>query len=211
MEPSKYSDRVTLCTYNIMFFNDIAHSNAVDLVGYIRTLPICKQQIKQVTNNIHKEIKRYTTQMKKVGRTEFFSYACDNMADNLGQDIYKLENSIKFALDKAKIKKSVLLAKIETARVLTWGACINLDMRQKDIRKEIPVSLSDIRLTSLANNIEKLSNMLYGKKPRTVDFNKDENCILAFRIIQKKLLNGHKIADAINIAAGEQELTISEK
>lgn len=211
MEPSKYSDRVTLCTYNIMFFNDIAHSNAVDLVGYIRTLPICKQQIKQVTNNIHKEIKRYTTQMKKVGRTEFFSYACDNMADNLGQDIYKLENSIKFALDKAKITNSVLLAKIETARVLTWGACINLDMRQKDIRKEIPVSLSDIRLTSLANNIEKLSNMLYSRKPRNVDFNKDENCLLAFRIIQKKLLNGHKIAEAINIAAGEQELTISEE
>lgn len=211
MEPSKYSNRVTLCTYNIMFFNDIAHSNAVDLVGYIRTLPICKQQIKQVTNNIHKEIKRYTTQMKKVGRTEFFSYACDNMADNLGQDIYKLENSIKFALDKAKIKDSVLLAKIETARVLTWGACINLDMRQKDIRKELPVSLSDIRLTSLANNIEKLSNMLYSRKPRNVDFNKDENCLLAFRIIQKKLLNGHKIAEAINIAAGEQELTISEE
>lgn len=209
MEPSKYSDRVTLCTYNIMFFNDIAHSNAVDLVGYIRKLPICKQQIKQVTNNIHKEIKRYTTQMKKVGRTEFFGYACDNMAENLGQDIYKLENSIKFALDKARIKDSVLLAKIETARVLAWGACINLDMREKDIKKELPVSLSDMRLTSLAKNIEKLSSMLYGNKPRTVDFNKDENCLLAFRIIQKKLLNGHKIADAINIAAGETEVILT--
>lgn len=209
MQPSKYSDRTTICSYNIMFFNDVAHSTAVDLVAYIKKLPICRQKIKQIINNIEKEIRKYTFHIKRVGRTDFFSYACDNMADNIKLDILKLEYAIKFALDKEKIKNSELLSKIETARCMAWGACINLDMREKDIRKEIPVTLTDIRLTALAKHIENLSRIFYGNK-RTVDFNKDDNCILAYRIIQKKLLNGKKIAEAINIAAGETELTLKE-
>lgn len=209
MQPSKYSDRVAICAYNIMFFNDVAHSTAVDLVAYIKKLPICKHKVKQIVNNIEKEIRKYTYHIKRIGRTDFFSYACDIMADDINLDILKLEYAIKFALDKEKINNSELLSKIETARCMTWGACINLDMREKDISKEIPVTLTDIRLTALANHIENLSRILYESK-RKVDFNKDNNCILAFRIIQKKLLNGKKIAESINIAAGETELTLEK-
>jgi hypothetical protein len=82
-------------------------------------------------------------------------------------------------------------------------------MRQREIRKEIPVDLSDMRMTAISHQIELLANMLFNNKPRTVDFNKDENCLLAFRIIQNKLLNGKNIAECINQAAGEKEFIVS--
>lgn len=193
-----------------MFFNDLAHSLAVELVGYIKKLPIYRHEVKRITNLINKEIRNYTLLIKKIGKTDFYSNACDNMAETLNTDLQKLEYTIKFALDKAKIENSELLAKIEITRCMAWGACINVDMRERDIKKELPVTLKDMRLTALARQIENLSNLLYNGKPRTVDFNKDNNCLLAFRIIQKKLLNGHKIADCINRAAGEEEFIISE-
>lgn len=213
MEPT-YSDRITVCAYNLMFFNDIAHSSAFDLMAYMKKQPIYRHEIKKIVNNLGKELKKYTSLMKSLSTTKdglFYADICDNMADVIGNDVQKLEYSIKNALDKEKIENSSMLAKIETARCLTWGACINLDMRQKDIRKEIPVDLSQMRLTSIAKQIEQLSSILYERKSRTVDFNQDQNCLLAFRIIQKKLLNGHNIADCINRAAGELELTISEE
>lgn len=212
MEPSKYSDRVTICAYNTMFFNDIAHSSAFDLMAYMKKSPIYRHEIKRVVNTLEKELKKYTSLMERLSTTNdglFYADMCDNMADFIGDDIIKLEYSIKNALDKEKIENSSMLAKIETARCLTWGACINLDMRERDIRKEIPVDLSEMRLTSIAKQIERLSSILYERKPRTVDFNKDTNCMLAYRIIQKKLLNGQKIADAINTASRQQDFIIS--
>lgn len=214
MEQPTYSNRITVCAYNLMFFNDIAHSSAFDLMAYMKKLPIYRHEIKKIVNSLEKELKKYTSLMKRLSTTKdglFYADICDNMNDFIGDDIIKLEYSIKNALDKEKIENSAMLAKVETARCLTWGACINLDMREKDIRKEMPVNLSDMRLTSIARQIEKLSSILYERKPRTVDFNQDKNCILAFHIIYKKLLNGHKIADCINQAAGEEELIISEE
>lgn len=214
MKEPTYSDRITVCAYNIMFFNDIAHSSAFDLMAYMKKQPIYRHEIKKIVNTLEKELKKYTSLMKRISTTKdglFYADICDNMTDLIGDDISKLEYSIKNALDKEKIENSLMLAKIETARCLSWGACINLDMRERDIRKEISVDLSQMRLTPIARQIEKLSTILYERKKRTVDFNQDKNCLLAFRIIQKKLLNGHKIADCINRAAGEQEFIISEE
>lgn len=207
----KYSDRITVCAYNLMFFNDIAHSAAFDLVSYMKKQPIYKREIKKIVNTIEKLLKKYTSLMKTLSTTSdgvFYANICDNMTDILDGDVVKLEDSIKNVLDKNKIDNSAMLAKIETARCLCWGSCINIDMRQSDIRKEIPVDLSDMRMTAISHQIELLADILFSNKPRTVDFNKDENCLLAFRIIQKKLLNGQYIADCINQAAGEQEVTL---
>lgn len=212
MEQPTYSDRITICAYNTMFFNDIAHSSAFDLMAYMKKSPIYRHEIKRVVNTLEKELKKYTSLMKRLSTTKdglFYADICDNMADFIGDDVLKLEYSIKNALDKEKIENSSILAKIETARCLAWGACINLDMRERNIRKEIPVDLSEMR--PIAKLIERLSSILYEHKTRTVDFNQDQNCLLAFRIIQKKLLNGHKIADCINRAAGEEEFIISEE
>lgn len=214
MKEPTYSDRITVCAYNIMFFNDIAHSSAFDLMSHLKKQPIYRHEIKKIVNTLEKELKKYTSLMKRLSTTRegiFYADICDNMAELIGNDVQKLEYSIKNALDKQKITNSHMLAKIETARCLTWAACINLDMRQKDIRKELPVNLSEMRLTPIAKQIERLSSIIYEPNVRNVDFNQDHNCLLAFRIIQKKLLNGHKIADCINRAAGQQEFIISEE
>lgn len=210
MEQTKYSDRITICAYNLLFFNDIAHSQAMELVSYIKKLPVYKQQVKKTVNGIQKEVQRYSLLIKQISLTKggtFYADVCDNMADEVRKDLVKLEYSIKNALDRKKIENSTLLAKIETARCLAWGSCINLDMRVRDIRKELPVSLSEMRLTSLSHQIELLASIFYKGTTRTVDFNKDENCLLAFRIIQKKLLNGQKIAQSINQAENEACIT----
>lgn len=192
-----YSNRVLVCAYNTLFFNDIAHSVAVELVEFIKKTPHYRHQVKQATNTLQREIRRYTKTIGRITNEEVsLNDACDNMAEIIRTDVPKLEYTIKFALDKAKVSNSLLLAKIEAARCLAWGACINLDMRVKDIRKELPVNLDDMRLTAIAHAIERISSSFtYG-----VDFNKNENCLLAFRIIQKKLLNGKNIAESVNNA-----------
>ena len=204
----QYSDRITVCAYNLMFFNDIAHSSAFDLVHYMKKQPIYRHKIKKIVNTLEKHLKKYTSLMKTLSTTKdgvFYANICDNMTDILDGDVIKLEYSIKNVLDKNSIENSSMLAKIETARCLCWGSCINIDMRQSEIRKEIPVDLSDMRMTDISHQIELLADILFSNKPRTVDFNKDENCLLAFRIIQKKLLNGKNIAECINQASSEGE------
>lgn len=197
----KFSDRIAICAYNIILFNDIAHSTAFDLVAYIKKLPIFRHEVKKITKQLEKQLKQYTKftgELSSVSSPAFYADVCDNISDIVFNDVKKLEFSIKSLLDKHKVEDSMLIAKIETARCMTLGACINLDMREKDIRKELPVNLSDMRITHIANSIDRLSSIL---NKNYVDFSQNQEILNAYRIIQRKLLNVKNIAYAINEAS----------
>lgn len=195
----------------IMATNDMAHSLTIEFVSHIKKTPLYKQRIKQIVNNIQKDIKNYTNVTKQSWTdVDYYNDLCELVADEMRQDFKKFEFAVKNVLDKANAANADLIAKLEVTRTMVLGACITCDEMERLVKKHIPANFKNFRLTNLAKNINRIEEILGFGTEKDIDLSQDENCQLALQIIEKKLQTGKIYADAINQLQEQNQSNLQE-
>lgn len=183
----------------IMATNDQAHSLTLDVIEQIKKSPLYRQNVKRLTNLAFNEYNKYNSITKKSWTdVDYYSTLYDLIADEMREDYFKFEMSIKNALDKGNIPNSDIKAKLEVCRTMVNGACLTCDEFEKRIRKHLPANLKIFRLTSLAHHLNQLSDALSSNMKTDIDLNKDNDCTLALNIITHKLQSGEIYIKALD-------------
>ena len=113
--------------------------------------------------------------------------------ENTAKDVKILQMSILQVLTKKDQSDRVIKSQVETAYVLTEYACCVYDMIMKEAKKRTGFDFSPFfqkaRLTSTFHYWKEVSEIITkaDKGSGTIDFNDDDNCRLAFQIIERKI------------------------
>ena len=113
--------------------------------------------------------------------------------ENTAKDVKILQMSMLQVLTKKDQSDRVIKSQVETAYVLTEYACCVYDTIMKEAKKRTGFDYSPFfqkaRLTSTFHYWKELSEIITkaDKGSGTIDFNDDDNCRLAFQIIERKI------------------------
>lgn len=192
---------VVLCTYSVLFANDIAIGRVIEAVDKLKKSDWYRFEVKQKARKVEEEMKRYERVLNKVvGRSsDFFADANEKFLDEVEKDVEVMYFSVKRVFDRACVERSELMAMMEMARSMCMVACVNFDKRMEELRAKDPmfrgVGLTYLRQTELL----KCLNMLIDVVPlhTSINLNTDE-CKMAVRVLSGKLADGRRIAGAIS-------------
>ena len=127
-------------------------------------------------------------------RYQLFLDYLDSIEDEIQPHIFKMRMSFKQVLDKNNIPNSNLKSQLETARTLAEYACCIYDRLLSDTKQQSGYDfdkyMRPARLTAVFHYIDEVCKSVYCQYKdfeNDVDFNKDKNCIMAFKIIESKL------------------------
>lgn len=190
------------CTYNVLFTNDIVSGLALDAVEAVRKSPLCRHKTKQWVNKVEREQRKYEkTVNRAIGdKGAFFADANDVFLDDVRKHVEILYWSIKREFDKAGLKHSDTIAKLELARTLCGFACVQLDEMQSEVQARTRYlrrfTISYLRQTDLLKALNVAMRSL--NIPCTVNLNSDD-CQDAMNILSVKLADADTIAKAISV------------
>lgn len=123
-------------------------------------------------------------------RYRLFLDYLDNIEDQIMPHVDKLYWAMKAVLDKYNVENSALKAKVEIARTMIEYSCCIYDELMRDTKNKTGCDFYQFflkgRLTGVLNAWDNVTRMLC-KTEKDINLNKDENCLLAFRIIEKVL------------------------
>lgn len=199
---SKYENLVVLCTYNILFTNDICCGQIIECIHAMKRTPYYKQAFKQHLNEAEKARKKYECIVNSIigtDRSEFFANCNDKYTEEVDRHIDMLYWQFKQALDDNGIAYSAEIARFELARTLCDYACIQFDERMNELRKK-DVQFNGFTLEYMKlGNVSRLMNLASDnlKIGRMVNMN-TERCTQAFDVLVRKLSDADNIANAIN-------------
>lgn len=199
---SKYESLVVLCTYNILFTNDICCGQIIECIHTMKRTPYYKQAFKLHLNGAEKARKKYECIVNSVigtDRSEFFANCNDKYTEEVDRHIDMLYWQFKQALDDNGIAYSAEIARFELARTLCDYACIQFDERMNELRKK-DVQFNGFTLEYMKlGNVARLMNLASDnlKIGRMVNMN-TERCTSAFDVLVRKLSDADNIANAIN-------------
>lgn len=200
---SKYESLVVLCTYNILFTNDICCGQVIECLHAMKRTPYYRQAFKRHLNDADKARKEYERIVNGVigtDRSEFFADCNDKYAEEVNKHVDMLYWQFKQVLDDNGISHSAELARFELARALCDYSCIQFDERIKELRKKDTrfkgFTLDYLKLANLARMMNLASNSL--KIGKTVNMNTGR-CTAAFDVLARKLSNADNIANAIKV------------
>lgn len=125
-------------------------------------------------------------------RYQLFLDYLDSVEDEIQPHIDRLRIAIKQALDKYNEPDSDIKSYVETARVIVEYSCKIYDMLLKKAKEKSGIDFNNLmrpaRLTATLNNIDKVATRVCKLNNVTdIDLNNDDNCRLAFRVIENKL------------------------
>lgn len=189
--------------YNILFTNDIVCSLIIDTIEVLRKHGLYRQKVKQICREIELNQHKYEKMINRIVgiRSSFIADANQFITDELQVDLTKMEYSIKLEFDKAEIKNSAALAKVELMRCLTEYACLSLDRRIEECHhyNQDIKHIDYLRMTRIYQLADKLSDVLYRQQSgnKYVNLNQSMNCNNGMCIIIKKLTNSKLIQKAI--------------
>lgn len=198
---SKYESLVVLCTYNILFTNDICCGQVIESLHAMRRTPYYKQTFKRHLNEAEKARKEYERVVNSVigsDRSEFFADCNDKYTEEVNRHVEMLYYQFKQELDDNGIAYSSEIARFELARTLCDYSCIQFEERISELRKKDKqfngFTLEYLKLDNVARLMNLASdNLRIGK---TVNMN-TERCTSAFNVLVRKLSDADNIANAI--------------
>lgn len=198
---SKYENIVVLCTYNILFTNDIVCGQVIESLQAMKRTPYYHHLFSRYLNLAEKARKQYERTVNEVigmDRSEFFADCNDKFTEEVNKHVDMLYCQFKQQLDNHGLVYSAELARFELARTLCDYACVQFDERIGELRKKDArfkgFSLEYLKL----DNVRRLMNLASDnlRIGKTVDMNTD-NCKSAFDVLISKLSDGENIAKAI--------------
>lgn len=198
---SKYEPMVVLCTYNILFTNDIVCSAVIDAIDKLMKTPLFRQRTKQLAKQVINEQEEYEKTVNSIikEKSEFFADANERFSCEIKRHVAILYYSIKREFDKHELPQSDILTRMETARTLCDFACQQFDRRMEELTRHDArfqgFHLDYLRLT----NLLRLMNLLMQtfRIPSVVDLNTTD-CLTSIDILAQKLMDGSLIAKAIS-------------
>lgn len=198
---SKHENLVVLCTYNILFTNDICCGQMIECLQAMKRTPYYRHSLKKYLNEADKSRREYEKVVNSVIRPdlgEFFADCNDRFVEEVNKHVEMLYWQFKQVLDDKALVYSAELARFELARTLCDYACLQFDIRMNELKEKDPMfkgftmeylKLSnEKRLMNLASDNLKIGEM--------VDMN-TERCTAAFDVLVRKLSDGGIIANAI--------------
>lgn len=198
---SKHENLVVLCTYNILFTNDICCGQMIECLQAMKRTPYYRHSFKRYLNEADKSRREYEKIVNSVIRPdlgEFFADCNDRFVEEVNKHVEMLYWQFKQVLDDKALVYSAELARFELARTLCDYACLQFDIRMNELKEKDPMfkgftmeylKLSnEKRLMNLASDNLKIGEM--------VDMN-TERCTAAFDVLVRKLSDGGIIANAI--------------
>lgn len=198
---NKHESLVILCTYNILFTNDICCGRLIECKRAMSRTPYYRQDFKRYLNDAEKARREYERIVNRVigmDRSEFFADCNDKYMEEVNKHVDMLYWQFKQTLDDNKISYSAEVATFELARTLCEYACIQFDERMDELRKKDErfkgFTLEYLKLSNVSRLINLASDNL--KIGAMVDMN-TERCTVAFDVLIRELSNAENIANAI--------------
>lgn len=198
---SKYENLVVLCTYNILFTNDICCGQIIECIHAMKRTPHYKQAFKRYLNDADRARREYERTVNGIigsDRSEFFAECNDKYVEEVNKHVDMLYWQFKQALDDNGISHSAELAKFELARTLCDYACVQFEERIGELKRKDSkfngFMLDYLKLANVARLMNLASDNL--KIGKTVNMN-TEHCTAAFEVLARKLSDADNIANAI--------------
>ena len=204
----KHEEIAVLCTYSILFTNDVCCGQMVDCFHAMKRTPYYKQAYKRYLNGADKARREYEREVNDVMQKhgEFFADCNDKYTEDVERHVEMLYWQFKQVLDKAGVEHSAELARFETARALCEYACLLFDERTGELISENPIfrrfKIGYLRLTNVARLMNLACDSLDAFK--TVDMN-TQRCRTAFRALANKLTDADIITDAVKSGTEMEE------
>ena len=199
-------DAVNTAYVFLTFGNDIASGAMVDARDSIKASGYYKKECKQYINKAFKEYDHFEMALKDLDITTFYNLmsCADKLQDYVSTDVYILKMSFKNYLDKFGIRQSEMLANIHVAKVLLDRAVKAYSEYFKSVNKQIGYDISPymevFRMDGVFKWWNEMSEYMTNKVDSTdlvINFNEDENCRLAVKVINDKLSDFGKLNDII--------------
>lgn len=199
---SKHENLVVLCTYNILFTNDICCGQIIECLQAMKRTPYYKHTFKKFLNDAEKARREYEKIINSVigdDRGDFFADCNDRYLEEVNKHVEMLYWQFKQVLDDmGGVEHSAELARFELARTLCEYACLQFDERIAALKKKDAgfklFTLEYLRLTNVSRLMDMASDCL--KIGKTVNMN-TEKCTSAFDVLIRKLSDAENIANAI--------------
>lgn len=191
---------VITSTYNILFTNELALATLVVALFHIKESKHYKQEVKKETKRLEKYRKDFEKRLSEIigPRGNFYADANQTIEDECNEHLDNIRNGMMRAFEKAGHAESELMSYIELARTITEMACVNLDYRINEMKKNgIKESshLTYLRMTDAFKYIDRISRLTY--KGNYVNLNQCEDCVSSLREMEKKLTDANLLAKAI--------------
>ncbi len=200
---SKYESLVVLCTYNILFTNDIVCGQVIESIQAMKRTCYYRHLFKHyltLAENARLKYERTVNEVIGMDRSEFFADCNDKFTEEVNKHVDTLYWQFKQQLDNHDLVYSAELARFELARTLCDYACIQFDERIGELRKK-DARFKGFTLEYLKlDNVRRLMNLASDnlRIGKTVDMNTD-SCKSAFDVLVRKLSDGENIAKAIKV------------
>lgn len=146
---SKYENLVVLCTYNILFTNDICCGQIIECLQAMKSTPYYKHTFKKFLNDAEKARRAYERMINRVigsDRGDFFAECNDKYMEEVNKHVETLYWQFKQVLDNTAggVDYSAELARFELARTLCEYAAYNSMNVLQNSERKIPDS-TDLR------------------------------------------------------------------
>lgn len=198
---TEYESMVILCSYNILFTNDIVVSRIIEAMDDLRKSPLCRHLTKRWMNRVLDMQRDYEKKLNEVigDRSAFFADANDLFVEDVNKHVEILFWTIKREFDRYKFDHSYVLAKLELARTLCQLGCLQFDRRIEEMQsmdnRFRMFRMDYLRQTDLLHGLNELMRTFI--VPCTVNLDTDE-CNQAISVLSLKLADGQTIAKAIS-------------
>lgn len=138
---SKHENLVVLCTYNILFTNDICCGQIIESLQAMKRTPYYRHIFKKFLNDAEKARRAYERTINSVigsDRGKFFAECNDKYLEEVNKHVETLYWQFKQVLDNVGggIEYSSELARFELARTLCEYACLQFDERIAELKKK---------------------------------------------------------------------------
>ena len=198
---NKHESLVVLCTYNILFTNDICCGQMIECLQAMKRTPYYRHSLKKYLNEANKSRREYEKIVNSVIRPdlgEFFADCNDRFVEEVNKHVEMLYWQFKQALDDKALVYSAELARFELARTLCDYACLQFDIRMNELKEKDPMFKGFTMEYLKLSNEKRLMNLASDnlKITKMVDMN-TERCTAAFDVLVRKLSDGGIIANAI--------------
>lgn len=198
---TKHENLVLVCTYSILFTNDIVCGLFIDATSQLEKSPLYRHKTKQAVNKCKAERYRYENLLNKEilkERADYFAEGNDIFSEHITPHIEKLYYAMKQVLDNHKIPNSSVIARLELTRTICDLACEFFDNRMEDMtktdRRFSKLTLNYLRMTTMLRRLNALvcSLPIHG----SIDMN-TPNTKLAMQVVMKEMMNVDVIVRAI--------------
>lgn len=191
--------------YNVLYINDLTIGAIGDIGDFI------KDKDKR-TKTLFKALKKRTHEYRKeleeiIGKDKlaFFSDYNEKMDDSAYNAYVDFRDAIRKILKKNGVEDYKLIASVEVARTMVGYSCLTIENRIKDCLKynDKIVNLRYYKLSDTQRVIEDFSEWAIRKiKDKDIDLNHDEQCVKAYKTLDKILTDAVIINEAITDAGG---------